>query len=170
MLAHRYRDAIDMTRTILSVDSMATAALENAAESYIFLDKPDSALMWAKRGFAVGGVTYGGRGAVIMTYAASGRWADVDRERELAKKDPPNNSPHATKAFDEVLDGDIDSAMSWLERSVADREPALASISIPCEPLLDRLKSSPRFGALMKRLGAQPCPPTEKWPFPKRPK
>jgi hypothetical protein len=154
----------------MSIDSTNTPMLENTAEAYIFLGKPDSGLVWAKRGFAAGGVTYGGRGAVIMLYAALGRWSDVDRERELAKNDPPNNSPQSTRAFDVVLDGDIDAAMDALERGVADREPALASISIACEPLLDRLKSSPRFAALMKRLGAQACPATEKWPFPKRPK
>jgi serine/threonine-protein kinase len=170
MLAHNYRDAVDLTRTIVSIDSSFVPALENATESYIFLGQPDSALIWAKRGFAVGGVTFGGRGAVIAAYAALGRWADVDRERELAKKDPPNNSPQSTKAFDLLLDGNVDSAMTALERSVADREPNLAAISIACEPLLDPLRSSPRFGALMKRLGARPCAASEKWPFPKRPK
>src|SRR5262249_49742881 len=141
---------------------------ENAAEAYIFLGKPDSALIWAKRAFAAGGVSFESRHFVILAYAAAGRWADVDRERERGKKDPPSNSPQFARVLDGVIDGDIDSVMTTLERSVADREPDLGAGSIPCEPLLDRLKSSPRFAALVQRLGARPCPASERWPFPKR--
>jgi serine/threonine-protein kinase len=170
MLAHDYRGALDLTPTIVSIDSAFVPALENTEEAYIFLAKPDSALIWAKRGFAIGGSAYGGRGTVIAAYAALGRWADVDRERALAKTDPPSNSPQGARVYDQLLDGNVDSAMTALERSVADREPNLAGISIACEPLLDPLHSSPRFAALMTRLGARACAPDAKWPFPKRPK
>jgi serine/threonine-protein kinase len=168
LLAHRYRDVIDLTPKIVAIDSMEVVALENAAEAYIFLGKPDSALVWAKRAFAAGGVAFLSRSFVILAYAAAGRWADVDRERELAKKDPPSNSPQYAKVLDGVIDADVDSVINALERSVANREAIVEAGSIPCEPLFDRLKSSPRFTVLVQRLGGRLCPASERWPFPKR--
>ena len=170
LLAHRFRDALDLFRTIAAVDSANTPALENAGEAYIFLGRPDSALGFLKRAFAAGGVTYGGRGALVTGYAALGQWAELDRQRELARHDPPINSPLTAKAFDQVLMGNLDTAMTALERGAIEREPTLASISIACEPLLDPLKANPRFGSLMQKLGARACPAVERWPFPKRPK
>src|SRR5262249_13678266 len=48
LLEHRYREVLDLTPKIVAIDSLNIPALENAAEAYIFLGKPDSALILGK--------------------------------------------------------------------------------------------------------------------------
>jgi serine/threonine-protein kinase len=165
----RFRDAVDLTKQITELDTAAAPAYENEGEAYVFLGKPDSALTAFKQAFAVAKGAYGARGSLIFGYAAAGRWADVERERQLAKHDPPGNSPYLAKAFDEALSGRIDVAMTALEKSVANREPSLGSMSLSCDPLVDPLKASPRFAPLMQRLGIRICPALGTWPVPRAP-
>ena len=47
--------------------------------------------------------------------------------------------------------GDKDQAFQWLEKSRQDRTPYLSTIKV--DPLLDNLRSDPRFAELMRRVG-----------------
>ena len=47
--------------------------------------------------------------------------------------------------------GDKDHAFEWLERAYAERSPQLVVLKV--EPRLDGIRSDPRFGALMAKMG-----------------
>jgi TolB-like protein/Tfp pilus assembly protein PilF len=47
--------------------------------------------------------------------------------------------------------GDRDHAFEWLERAYAERSPRLVVLKV--EPMLDSIRSDPRFGALMAKMG-----------------
>jgi hypothetical protein len=54
--------------------------------------------------------------------------------------------------------GDTSTAMAAVTRTVARREPIVTEYSLPCDPLLDPLKSVPEFGRLLVRAGMRVCP------------
>ena len=83
--------------------------------------------------------------------------------RALMLRDP-GNSPNYNQMVADLAFGELDSAMTALERSVANREGVLLTISIPCDPMLDVLKSKPAFDTLMRKLGTKACPATIQWP------
>jgi len=47
--------------------------------------------------------------------------------------------------------GDKNRAFEWLERTYAERSPKLVYLKV--EPQLDPLRSDPRFGTLMAKMG-----------------
>ncbi len=47
--------------------------------------------------------------------------------------------------------GDKDRAFEWLERAYAERSPKLVYLKV--EPQLDGIRSDPRFGVLMAKMG-----------------
>jgi hypothetical protein len=49
-----------------------------------------------------------------------------------------------------VMLGDVDAAFDWLEQAYRDRRGWLAYLNI--EPLLDGIRSDPRFSRLLERL------------------
>ncbi len=50
-----------------------------------------------------------------------------------------------------VVIGETEEALTWLERAYEEREPLL--IGAKTDPLLDPLRSDPRFDDLLRRIG-----------------
>jgi hypothetical protein len=126
---------------------------------------PDSAVVAFETAYRMDTGFRGGRSNLIFGYAAAGRWKEATRQRTASEREPAGNSPQYHRMVVDLAYGDDDAAMTALERGVTAREPLLGLISIPCDPLLDPLKSNPRFTALMRRLGAHACPATGRWPI-----
>jgi len=50
--------------------------------------------------------------------------------------------------------GDRDQALAWLDKAYAERSDYMPYLKL--EPMLDSLRSDPRFGALVRRVGLPP--------------
>jgi len=134
---------------------------------FAFAGMPDSAVAAFEAGMRLDSVAFGGRSSLLFGYAAAGRWSDVDRQRAQLERE--TWEPNYSRMVADLVEGDTAAAMTALERGVAAREQYLGIISMPCDPLLDPLKPSPRFAALMQRIGARACPSTQPWPIGRRP-
>jgi hypothetical protein len=53
---------------------------------------------------------------------------------------------------------DFPTALDVLRRTIERREPIVTEYSLPCDPLLDPLKSRPEFGRMLTRVGMRVCP------------
>ena len=167
--ARRYRDALDATRLILDLDPKSGLGLLDLAGIYEFTGKPDSAVAIAEMGFKFEPNGWGGRANLVAAYAAAGRWTEARQQRTLVESEHRGNSPYFFRAQMDLYFSEFDAAMTALERAVEKREPGVAGLTLPCDPIFDPLKSDPRFKALIQRIGARMCPASGKWPFPKPP-
>ena len=125
----------------------------------------DSSAAAFRRAYELGPDKFDGRANLVFSLVLSGRMADAARERAALDRDRNSNSPWSRKALADIALGRFDAAMTELDAAVAAREPLFSPISLPCDPRFDPLKANPRFGALMKRMGATACPPLPRWPF-----
>jgi len=80
------------------------------------------------------------RANLAMAYAASGRTAEA--RRTLARAMAPNS------AMSRRL-GEIDAAFQWLERAYEKKDPMLGSLMV--EPILDPIRSDPRYTELLRK-------------------
>lgn len=165
MMLGRYDEAIVAGKAALAVDPSNVLAIRHQGSIYLFSGKPDSALVYFERAFRLRPTTFGNRASLIAGYAAAGRWSDAKRERAAVLKDNRGNSPNYERTVAALAFSEFDAAMTYLERSVANREAELGPISLPCDPLFDPLKSNPRFEVVMQRIGAHACPSRTQWPI-----
>ena len=100
-----------------------------------------------------------GAATLISAYVRADRRDDAQRVLESVRAARRG----APEGLDLVLGmahgamGNVDSAFYWVNRSVERREGYLFASSVPCSPLLDGLKTDPRFDELLTRLGASRC-------------
>lgn len=167
-LARQYPAAVAEMRAALDLDPKNALMHQGLGFAFAFNGMPDSAVTAFEIAYRIDPEFWGGRSNLVFGYAAAGRWKDAARQRTASARGTAGNSPEYHKMVIDLAYGDDDAAMTALERGVKAREPLVGLMSIPCDPLLDPLKSSPRFAALMRRLGAQSCPATGRWPIARR--
>ena len=166
----RLQEADVETRRGLELDSTFVALYQNAGLAQAFGGHPDSALALWKRGYDLDPKLFGNAAYLLFGYAATGRWADVDRVQAQIERDGGGNSPGFFHAVIAIVNGDRDRAIAFVERGFERREPLFAFVPPPCDPMFGFLRDDPRFVALMQRYGFQVCPVFAKWPIRPRPK
>src|SRR5262249_34078549 len=88
-------------------------------------------------------------------YESSGLSAYFRKENELRQKrlaEGKYDSPY-TIALNYAFAGADSEALDWLERAVDERTPWLPEMKT--DPMWDRIRSQPRFVALLKRVGLE---------------
>jgi serine/threonine-protein kinase len=168
-LMRQYDSAIAITKLVREIDPTNVLVRQGLGFQFAFNGMPDSSLAEFETAFRLNPVLFGGRSNLVFGYAAAGRWNDAARQRAMLERETGGNSPHYHRMIVDLAFGHYDAAMTALEQGVAAREALFGIPSIPCDPLFDPLKSSPRFAALMQRLGAHACPAQGKWPIGKAP-
>jgi len=164
-MSGQYDAALATARVARDLDASNVLMHQSLGFLFSFSGMPDSAVAAFETAFKLNPNVWGGRSNLVFGYAVAGRWSDAARQRPLLERDPPGNSPHYPRMVVDLAYGDYDAAMMALERGVAAREPLFGVLTLACDPLLDPLKSNPRFTALMQRLGARACPATTRWPI-----
>ena len=164
-MAGRSQEALEQGKAALAVAPALPIAHQGRGFQWAFAGVPDSALAEFQTAFRLDSTAWGGRGNLVFGYALTGRWSDAARQRALLEREPGGASPNWPRMVAALAFGDHDAAMTALERGVAAREPYFAVFSIPCDPLFDPLKATPRFQRLLERLEARPCPSRYKWPI-----
>jgi serine/threonine-protein kinase len=165
----RLDEARAATRAGLELNPTSVALYLNAGLTEAFGGRPDSALALLQKAYDLDPHLFGNAAGLLFGYAVAGRWEDVDRVRAEIERDGGGNSPNFFSAMIAVVNGDRDSAVTFVERGFAGREPLFLFVSAACDPMFDLIKSEPRFQALLERYGMRACPPFAKWPIPKRP-
>jgi serine/threonine-protein kinase len=157
------------TERALELDSTFVPIHGNAAMIELLDGQPEKALAHFKKAYDLDSTQFGNAAWLMFGYAVAGRWNDVDRVRAKIERDGGGNSPSFFKTVIAMVDGDYDTAVTYLERGFESREPLFLFMSTSCDAFFDPIKSDRRYRALMQRYGMRICPPFGRWRIPKRP-
>jgi serine/threonine protein kinase/Tfp pilus assembly protein PilF len=92
--------------------------------------------------------------SLAQIYAVSGQIETAKELAEVVEKDPlVSEQVYRGLALVYAALGENDSAFAWLEKSYQRREESILSLKV--DPKVDRLRSDPRFIALLKRIGVE---------------
>jgi serine/threonine-protein kinase len=151
---------------LLARDSLYGFARSSLAISLIFSGAPDSALATLR---LVPGRLSENRGIMLFTLAAAGRWSDAERLRDSIAQRRDRRGWNADSWLSAMAFGEYDQAIDLLTAGWDTNFLSRAVFaSVSCDPLLQPLRTNPRFLALLDRGGIRRCPnaATMKWPIP----
>jgi tetratricopeptide (TPR) repeat protein len=149
----RYDEAIREAQHVLNLDPTFSNSYETL--TYAYEQKHDYAqavnvsLQFAR----ISGVPETQLAALRTAFAKSGWQAYWAARVDLLKKAPPGSVPAYVFAEDYLRAGNRGEALHYLEESFDDRGDA--PLLIGTEPLLDPLRTDPRFAYLLRRAGFQ---------------
>jgi serine/threonine protein kinase/tetratricopeptide (TPR) repeat protein len=146
-----YTAAIAQYQRALEVENNLSWVYMNLAIAYLGAGQPDNALAQVEKARAAGESETNLNPLRANVYAHAGRAAEA---RQLLASSvaaaPGFNTEHAAAWV--ALEEDS-TAFEWLERAVALREHDVHYLAV--EPRFDRIRSDPRFRALLTRIGLQ---------------
>lgn len=154
-MARRYEEVIEQNRITWALDLEVARSLTDSplAHAYRELGRYDDAVEeFLALHQRVGGAPPFG---LAMTFARTGREADaraILAEHEAAAFDA-GSAPVAVARIYASL-GDPDGAFNWLERSFDAAPNQLIGLGV--DPAFDPIRSDPRYGRLLERLGLEP--------------
>lgn len=149
--AGRREEALPALEEAVDIDADSLYSLFVLGSTYGALGRYDEALTVLKKA-----VTLSDRGSYYLSwlgwaYGIAGQRenAEMILEELLAKSPGECTQPITLMQVHSGL-GNIDAAFEWLEKSVAEGDPAASFIGLPS---MDPLREDPRFDAIRKRLG-----------------
>ncbi len=150
--ARRYDEAIEQYRKTLEIDP-------NFWIAHLFLAKVYGQKGMYEESIAelrqIEGVTLEPRAVLAYTYAISGRRRQATRVlTELFELSRRQYVPQHHIAVIYAGLGDKNQALAWLEKAYEERDAWLVWLKV--EPMVDSLRSEPRFQDLLRRVGLPP--------------
>jgi TolB-like protein/Tfp pilus assembly protein PilF len=149
--ARRYDGAILEARKTLEMDRDSYQAHRTIARAYLETRMYDQAIAAFRKAMAPGGIQLL-KAELGHAYAVSGRRDEalkiLGELKLLAKRQYV--SPYGMAILHVGL-GEKDQAFEWLEKSRAERERWMVTLKVA--PVLDPLRSDPRFADLVRRVG-----------------
>jgi eukaryotic-like serine/threonine-protein kinase len=164
--AGQFDEARDVARRTLEIDStIYTSTYDDLGEADVFSGRGAEAVRAEETSVRLDPEEPGVRGFLIFAYAAAGDW---DKAKKLraginSKSGGRSSEPDIFRA--DLVFGNTAEAMTYLERAFAQRSYTNLSSSPGCDPMLDILKTEPRYVALMRSAGIRICPPRTRWPI-----
>jgi serine/threonine-protein kinase len=148
-LDHRYDSAIAQARQTLELDPNFPPAHVQLARVYLAQERHAEAMAELQKAIQLAGRIPGNQRLLAYAYARSGqREKALKLIREFQERWP--DEP-ASIALAYVGLGRREQAFRWLEQAVEMRDGSLTFIIF--EPLLDPLRSDPRFSKVLSRMG-----------------
>ena len=150
--ARRYGEAIDQLKSVLALDENHYQTLWMLGHTYVANKEYDNAIPIAEKAVALSDRTPGALGILGLAYGAKGRKDDATKI--LAELTELNKQRYVTPAaFVNVHIGlgNKDQALVWLEKAYNERSNYVAYIKV--FPIVDPLRSDPRFIDLERRIG-----------------
>jgi serine/threonine protein kinase/Tfp pilus assembly protein PilF len=150
----QYDNAIEIARKTLELDPNYAAAHRLLSLAYQGKELFDEAIAENRNWGTLTGNKVETTVALAQLYAVSGQKEDAKKLIEVVEKDK--------LVIDQVCRGlamvyaalgENDIAFKWLEKSYERHEESLLSLKV--DPKADRLRSDPRFIALLKRIGVE---------------
>ncbi|HJS23797.1 MAG TPA: tetratricopeptide repeat protein, partial [Pyrinomonadaceae bacterium] len=150
--ARRYKEAIEQLRGVIAMDPNHYQAYWFLGHTYAANGQFDEAIAAAEKAVALSERTPGALGMLGLAYGLAGRKSDALKIlNELLEL---NKSRYVTPAA--IVNvyiglGDKDQAFVWLEKAYQERSNYLAYLKV--FPIVDPLRSDPRYADLVRRVG-----------------
>lgn len=150
----QYDRAIEIARRTLELDPHYAGAYRLLSLSYQGKGMFDQAIAENERWGALTKNQLETTVALAQLYAASGRSGKAREIVERVEADELlSDNVHRGLALVYAALGDNDVAFKWLEQSYEKREESMLSLKV--DPKVDRLRSDPRFIALLRKIGVE---------------
>ncbi|HEX6732584.1 MAG TPA: winged helix-turn-helix domain-containing protein [Pyrinomonadaceae bacterium] len=152
--ARRYSEAIEQLRSVIAVDANHYQANWMLGHTYAANQQFDEAIAAAEKAVAVSNRVPGAQGMLGMTYGLAGRKNDANKIlKELLQLNERRYVTAAAIAVVYIGLGEKDQAFVWLEKAYQERSNFVAWLKVT--PIVDSLRSDPRFTDLERRVGLQ---------------
>ena len=150
--ARRYDDAIAQLRSVIEMDPNHYSAYWMLGHTYAANKQFDEAIAASQRAVDLSGRTPGALGILGLAYGLANRKTEANKVLdELLQL---NKTRYVTPAaFVNVYIGlgDKDKAFEWLEKALQERSNYVAYLKV--FPIVDPLRSDPRYEDLLRRIG-----------------
>jgi TolB-like protein/tetratricopeptide (TPR) repeat protein len=140
--ARRWDEALAQARTVAEMDTTRGGSDNLTWRVFVATGRYAEALAVMRHAHA--------SSAEVLALAGAGRMSEArERLRELSP-DVRARTPYYVAALYAGV-GETDSAFAWLGRAYATRQTDIVSMKV--DPMMDPLRSDPRFGKLHRRIG-----------------
>ncbi len=161
VFARRFPEAVAAGRQVLAIDSTYPLAFFPMSAAFALNGQVDSAVRTIEHVARLYPNAPQLPSFALFTYAAAGRWADVERIRAQLRRHGGDKSGGADAALAELLLGDREPLVRLMTTEAGQRRWHFFG----CNPFLDPLWSDQRFRSAMHTLDIEPCPLARPWPF-----
>ncbi|HEY0761998.1 MAG TPA: tetratricopeptide repeat protein [Pyrinomonadaceae bacterium] len=150
--ARRYDEAIEQLRSVIAMDSGHYQALWILGHTYAANKQFDEAVAAAEKAVEVSDRAPGALGMLGLAYGLAGRKQEATKVlNELLELSKTRYVTPAALVNVYLGLGDKEQAFVWLEKSYQERSNYVAYLKV--FPLLDPIRSDPRFNDLVRRIG-----------------
>jgi tetratricopeptide (TPR) repeat protein len=152
-LSRQYDKAIAQCQIVLQIDPNYLPAAMQLALAYEQKGRVTEAVTLLEKARSSAGTLPVARALLAHAYATAGRKADAQRELNVLTGMVSHNQyvPPSYLAIVSLALGDKDKAFDYLQQSYRDRSEHMLYLGV--EPLVDPLRSDPRFDVLLKQVG-----------------
>ena len=151
-LARRYDESIEQLRGIIATDPNHYQAHWFLAHTYAASGQLDEAIAASEKATALGARSPGALGILGLAYGLAGKKDEATKiVNELLELNERRYVTPAALVFAYTGLGDKDQAFAWMEKSYQERSNFM--VYLKTVPLLDPLRSDPRFAELVRRVG-----------------
>lgn len=152
--ARQYNRAVEQMRRTLEIEPNASFLYRDIGVTYAHMGMADEALAACQKAIILTGDDPESLAALGVTYALLGKRTEaewiVNNLTQVGNK--KYVQPHSIASIYAAM-GRKDQAFAWLDK--ADKERTSAMMKINADPIFDKLRSDPRYKALLQRLALQ---------------
>ena len=153
--ARRYEEAIEQLRRVLEVDPNNYQAHWALALTYLANQQVNEAIAPAEKAVTESERTPAALGVLGLAYGLAGRKREANQIlKEILSLQKKRYVTPMAIVFVCIGLGDNDQAFAWLEKAYEERSNHIAFFKV--NPTVDPLRSDPRFGELLRRIGLKP--------------
>jgi tetratricopeptide (TPR) repeat protein len=150
--ARRYDEAIEQLRQVVAMDPNHYQARWVLAHTYVANRNYDEAVATAQKAVEVSGRAAGALGILGLAYGAAGRKGEAEKVlKELLQLNERRYVTAAALVNTYIGLANKDQAFVWLEKAHQERSNYVAFMKV--FPIMDPLRSDPRFNDLLRRTG-----------------
>jgi TolB-like protein/DNA-binding winged helix-turn-helix (wHTH) protein/Flp pilus assembly protein TadD len=150
--ARRYDEAIAQLRSVVEMDPNHYQAYWTLGHTYAAKGQFEDAIKAAEKAVDLSERVPGALGILGLAYGLAGRKADANKVlNELLKLNETRYVTPAALVNVYIGLGDKEKAFEWLERAYQERSNYLGYLKV--FPIVDPLRSDPRFADLIRRIG-----------------
>jgi TolB-like protein/DNA-binding winged helix-turn-helix (wHTH) protein/Tfp pilus assembly protein PilF len=150
--ARRYDEAIDQLRSVIAMDPNHYQAYWILGHTYAAQGRFEDAINASQKAVDLSERVPGALGILGLAYGLAGRKAEANKILdELLELNKTRYVTPAALVNVYIGLGDKDQAFVWLEKAYQERSNYVAYLKV--FPIMDPLRSDPRFAALVRRVG-----------------